>query len=288
MADTKENTEITNDSVTSENLSTENEDISNDVDWKVDKEQTAIQNLIKKYWTPEELAKAKRESDKKISEIIAEKKAIEKMLQDEKVKSLKKSQNKKDLLDAYSEDPELADKVALELFWKSVVDLDEDLWDYNVIEDDQWNQFMDLKEVDKLVEMKMKKLLASQKKEEIEKTNIKTKEEKIASFIDEKWVDSEEFMSYVSEFEALWDIDKVLKAAYASYFSDIYEDNDKITKMKEKAAKSMVSVSKKWTWDSLSYTEEDLAIAKFAKMSIEKYMAFKNEQAKKWKALYQN
>jgi len=268
-----------------DNLGNEDTNIENWEQWS-DRDQKAIKNLIEKYKTPEELAKAKRETDKKMSEIIAEKKVLEKILKDEKTKSLKKW-NKTDLLEAYSDDPELADEVSKELFWKNVVELVEDYNDYDIIENqDDWRQFIAMTDVDKIVEMKMKKILASQKKEELENTKTKKKEEKINSFIEEKWVDAEDFAKYVEEYEMLWDIDKVLKTAYAAYFSDNYEDNDKISRMKEKAASNMTWNSKKSNWNNLSYTDEDLVIAKYAKMSIEKYMAFKNEQAKKWNPLY--
>lgn len=265
----------------------ENLDLDNsDKNEELDKDSKAIKNIIEKYKTPEELAKAKRETDKMMSQVISEKRALEKLLKDEKEKKLKQLWDKNAILEAYWEDPEVADKVAQELFWKNAVDLDEDYGDYKIIEDDSWNQFIDMKDVEKLIDLKMKKMSASTKKEQIEIEKTKTKEEKINSFIEEKWIDFEEFSSYIEEFLELWDIDKVLKAAYGAYFNDIYEDNDKISKMKEKAATKMVWQSKKSNWDNLSYTEDDIKAAKYANMSIENYVKFKNEQIKKWNLLY--
>lgn len=245
-------------------------------------ENEKIKNILEQFKTPEELAKAKQSSDVQYSKLLAEKKALEELYKKQKAEMVKKiaQKDKNALLDMYSEDPDTVDEVSQELFGKWVDELEYEAWvEYTEWED--WERYLKADQIDKLVEAKLKKMLAIKTKEDSESKKKETVTSAISTFKADNEIDDESFDAILSDLMPEWIKDaekakKYLDIAYKAWAYENAEANDAVSKQKQKAAWSMQwwkKVSGAW----IKYTEEDVFVAKIAWMKLEEYLALKEK-----------
>lgn len=273
-----------------------NTDISN-VDWSSnpenDEHTLKIKKLVEQFWSAEKLAEAKMNADRWYSKLESDKKAQEKAFSEKTYNYEKKlvAYDIAHLMDIYTEDYKLADRLSTEVYGKNIDDMFDEYMNSTI----EWNNIMSqfnpsqkavtAEDIEKLAEIKaMKKFVEKQKEiDKIEQTkNLKST---YSEFIVEKWFEkwSKEEKAFNDIYEDLIDwkeknlknIQKMLKISFDTFISDNKEYNDTLKKNKENLKNSAGFDSnngKKWTGYNLD--ESDMIAMRTAGMTLEQYQKY--------------
>lgn len=255
-------------------------------------EDESIKNMLSQYKSQEELAKAKINTDKEYSKLKSEKLAYEEITSQKIFNSEKRNvmKDKSYLLDVILEDTNMAEKISKEVFWKTLdevldeIEIDE-LWK----QDWQNDQLLTKEKLDELVEFKANKLLAEKQLKLNKNNDYKKIESSLNDFIKDKWFEtwSEEEKTFISIYEDLieWkdktltNVEKMLKISFNSFIQDNSEYNKNLKDKKDNLKNSPWLLTIKGNnGNDITYTEEDLNIAKRVGMKIEKYIEMKKYQ----------